>query len=139
VLATGVGHSQRLEINGDRDITVEIATGVVEGRLLSTEGLPVAGATVSLTGEDPELHTTFQGPSARSDDRGAFELPRVAAGTYKVTVRADGFAPAESRVVVTPGGTVHLDVVLMQPGTERKGAGAAQLPSAPASVPPTGF
>jgi hypothetical protein len=27
-------------------------------------------------------------------------------------VQADGFAPAESRVVVTPGGTVHVDLVL---------------------------
>ena len=30
----------------------------------------------------------------------------------ELTVRADGFAPDESRVVVTPGGTVHVDLVL---------------------------
>lgn len=118
LLASGLGHAQALEMNGDRDVLVEIATGVVEGRLVSPDGLPVAGAAVSLTGEDPDLKTGFQGPAVRSDDQGLFELPRVAAGTYKLTVQANGFAPAESRVVVTPGGTVHVDIAL-RTGTEK--------------------
>jgi hypothetical protein len=36
----------------------------------------------------------------------------VPAGTYKMLVRAAGFAPSESQVVVTPGGTVRADLVL---------------------------
>lgn len=110
MLSTGVAHVETLEIGGDRDLTIEIATGAVEGRLLSPEGLPVAGAFVSLSTEEPGL--MFRMPGASSDDQGAFALPTVPAGTYKLTVKAEGFAPAESRVVVTPGGTVHVDLLL---------------------------
>ena len=108
--ATGMLHGEALEISGDRDVTIEITTGAVEGRLLSPEGLPVAGATVSLTGEDPRFF--YLGPETSSDDQGAFAMPGVAAGTYKVTVKAEGFAPAEGRVVVTPGGTARVDLLL---------------------------
>jgi hypothetical protein len=110
LIAMSLAHVETLEISGDRDLTIEIATGAVEGRLLSPEGLPVAGAAVSLVFDNPEI--PFPGPSASSDDQGTFALPSVPAGTYKMTVRADGFTPAESRVVVTPGGTVHVDLVL---------------------------
>jgi hypothetical protein len=102
-------HTQTLDIGGDRDLAIEIATGAVEGRLLSPEGLPVAGASISLA---VETEHPFPGPAASSDDQGAFAFPGIAAGTYKLTFRADGFAPAESQVVVPPGGTVHLDLVL---------------------------
>jgi len=107
-----ITHTQTVEIGGDRDLTVEIATGAVEGRLLSPEGLPIAGASVSLATEGTHLHPAFPGLTASSDGQGAFALPGVPAGTYKMTTRAAGFAPAESQVVVTPGGTVHVDLVL---------------------------
>ncbi len=113
LIGATLAHTQALEISGDRDLAIEIATGAVEGRLLSPQGLPVAGAAVSLAVEEPQLG--FPGPSASSDDQGAFALPSVPAGTYKLTVRAEGFAPAGSRVVVTPGGTVHVDLVLGTP------------------------
>ncbi|HEX5720976.1 MAG TPA: carboxypeptidase-like regulatory domain-containing protein, partial [Thermoanaerobaculia bacterium] len=116
LIAMGMAHAQTLEISGDRDLAIEIATGAVEGRLLSPQGLPVAGAIVSLAVEEAPFG--FPGPSASSDDQGAFAFPSVPAGTYKLTVRADGIAPAESRVVVTPGGTVHVDLVVGAP--ERK-------------------
>jgi protocatechuate 3,4-dioxygenase beta subunit len=109
-IALSMAHAEKLEISGDRDLVIEIVTGAVEGRLISPEGLPVAGAAVSLVGE--ELGRPFMGQSVSSDDQGVFALPRVPAGTYKLAVRADGFAPAESRVVVTPGGTVHVDLIL---------------------------
>lgn len=116
VLSTGMAHVETLEISGDRDLTIEIATGAVEGRLLSPEGLPVAGAFVSLSTEEPGLMFTI--PGASSDNQGAFALPGVPAGTYKLTVKAEGFAPAESRVVVAPGGTAHVDLLLGPPGRD---------------------
>lgn len=112
VLSTGVGHIQPLEIDGDLDVTIEVQTGVLEGRLLSPEGLPVAGAVVSVTGQNPDLQAAFQGPTTRSDEQGYFELPRLAAGTYLVTARADGFAPAETQAVLPPGGTARVELVL---------------------------
>lgn len=111
-LSTGVGHIQAVEISGDQEITVEVQTGTLEGRLLSPEGLPVAGALVTAIGENPDLRAAFQGPSTRSDDQGYFELPGLAAGTYRVTAEARGFGPAETLAVLTPGGTVHVELVL---------------------------
>ncbi|HWM89566.1 MAG TPA: carboxypeptidase regulatory-like domain-containing protein [Thermoanaerobaculia bacterium] len=110
-LPSGVSHTQTVDVTGDREIAVEILTGGVEGRVLSPEGLPVAGALVSMTSEGPE-GMALPGPSTTSDNQGAFELPRVSTGTYTMTVQSEGFAPAESRVVVTPGGTVHVDLAL---------------------------
>lgn len=111
-LSTGVGHIQAVEIDGDQELTIEVQTGTLEGRLLSPEGLPVAGAVVSVTGQHPDLQAAFQGPSTRSDDQGYFELPRLAMGTYRVTAQAEGFAPAETRAVLTPGGTVRVELIL---------------------------
>lgn len=110
----GVGHGSDLEITGDREITLEIVTGSVTGRILSTAGTPVAGALVTALGDDPSLGTGFQGPAARSDENGEIELPHLAAGSYRITVRKEGFTPAESRVVVTPGGTVQMQIVLKE-------------------------
>lgn len=111
-LSTGVGHIQAVEIDGDQELTIEVQTGTLEGRLLSPEGLPVAGAVISLKGQNPDFQAAFQGPSTRSDDQGYFELPRLAAGTYLVTAQAEGFAPAETQVVLTPGGTARVELVL---------------------------
>jgi hypothetical protein len=86
----------------------------VTGRVLSTAGTPVAGALVTVLGDDPSLGTGFQGPAVRSDDNGEIELPRLAAGSYRVKVQKEGYAPAESRIVVTPGGTVQMQVVLKE-------------------------
>lgn len=80
--------------------------------VLSPAGLPVADAVVVLERQIPELGSEGPVSSATSDERGAFEVLRLPAGTYSLTVEADGFAPFESRVVVAPGGTVHLDVAL---------------------------
>ena len=113
MMSAGVLHAQTIEVGGDRDLLIEIVTGTVEGRLFSPEGLPVAGASVSLASED--LAAAFAAPGATSDDQGAFALPGIPAGTYRMTVRAEGFAPAESRVVVTPGGTAHVDLALAPP------------------------
>ena len=110
LIGPNLTHVQSLDISGDRELTIEIATGAVEGRLLSAEGLPVSGASISLVAEGTEI--PFPGPSASSDDQGAFALPGIPAGTYKITIRATGFAPVESRVVVTPGGTAHVDLVM---------------------------
>lgn len=103
---------QMVEIDRDLDLVVEISTGTIAGRLVRPEGLPVPGAAVTLFREVPELQGSVPGPRAMSDEQGAFEILRVPSGTYKMTVQAEGFDPAESRVVVTPGGTVRLEIAL---------------------------
>lgn len=40
---------------------------------------------------------------------------RLPAGTYRATIQAEGFAPAETRILVPPGGTVHVEIALERP------------------------
>ncbi|HET9226367.1 MAG TPA: carboxypeptidase-like regulatory domain-containing protein, partial [Thermoanaerobaculia bacterium] len=112
MLPTGLGHIQKIDVSGDRDLIVEIAAGAIEGRLLTAEGLPVSGAGIFLRSDDPELAPYLVGTAARSDEQGGFEIPRIAAGAYTLLIEAEGYARAESRVVVTPGGSVHVDFAL---------------------------
>ncbi|HKV08103.1 MAG TPA: carboxypeptidase-like regulatory domain-containing protein, partial [Thermoanaerobaculia bacterium] len=109
----GLGYNQGVEITGDRDVTIDVATGRLSGRVVSAAGGdPVPGALVSLEGVDPELGSTFLGPSVRTDEAGSFEIPRLAPGTYKVSVVRERFAPAETTLVVRPGGGEVLEVPL---------------------------
>lgn len=112
VLAQGIGQSRALDLAADQEVTIEILTGQVNGHVLSADGQPVEGAIVSLRGEDTDLAVSFQGFQARTDERGAFEIPRVAAGSYRVTVSRPGSAPVEQRITVTPEGTTRVEAVL---------------------------
>jgi protocatechuate 3,4-dioxygenase beta subunit len=111
---SGIGHGEEIEISEDREATFEIVTGGLRGEILSAAGTPVAGALVSLSGETPDLASSFGGPTLRSDEQGHFEVGHLAAGGYRVTVQKEGFAAAESRIVITPGGTVQMQVVLKE-------------------------
>jgi protocatechuate 3,4-dioxygenase beta subunit len=112
VMAQGIGHARALDVASDQEVTIEILTGLVNGHVLSADGQPAEGALVTLHGEDASLTFSFQSFQTRSDERGAFELPRVAAGSYRVTVSHPGSAPMEQRIVVTPGGTTRVEAVL---------------------------
>ncbi len=110
----GLGFSRALDLKQDRDVLFDIATGALIGHILTTAGQPVADAVVAVNNEDPSLGAGFSGPNAHSDEQGTFTLPHLAAGSYKITIRKEGFAPTESRIVVIPGGTVEAEVVLKE-------------------------
>jgi protocatechuate 3,4-dioxygenase beta subunit len=112
VFARGIFHSESLDLTADREITIEILTGGLSGHVLSSTGEPVAGAAVSLRGEDDRSGIWSQAAQANADKTGAFEVPRLAAGSYRITAGAKGFGPASHTVVVTPGGTAEIRVVL---------------------------
>ncbi|HEV7516518.1 MAG TPA: carboxypeptidase-like regulatory domain-containing protein, partial [Thermoanaerobaculia bacterium] len=76
----------------DRAVEIQVTTGSVHGHILDNGG-PMAGADVSLEGQDPALGS-YSGPTATTDDQGRFELSAVGPGTYRVTVRKAGAAPA---------------------------------------------
>jgi hypothetical protein len=118
VVAAGGGGTvdhREVDISGDQALAIEISTGKVSGQVLSAAGEPIGDALVLLSGEASPQSFPFQGPTARSSEQGTFELPRIAAGSYRITVRKEGLAPAESSVTVTPGGTVQTVVVLKEP------------------------
>lgn len=112
VVSRGLYHSRRLDLTASRTITVEIFTGQISGHVLSSTGEPVAGVLISLRGEDRETGAWAATAQASTDERGAFELPRLAAGSYRITAQAQGFAQAAQSVVVAPGGTTEIQVVL---------------------------
>ncbi len=108
----GPGYARSLELTSDQEVSIEISTGSAAGHVLTPAGSPVPEALVSLRGSGPEPDIFFSGPRVQTDDQGAFEFPRLAAGSYLLKVEKDGFAPKETPITVTPGGTVQVQVVL---------------------------
>jgi hypothetical protein len=51
-----------------------------------------------------------------TDATGRFTLPNLPAGTHEVAASLDGFASTTARVVLTAGGTIHLDLQLALAG-----------------------
>ncbi len=79
----------------------------VSGRVQTTDGQPIAGASVTLDGPAHVATTTGNG--------GAFAFAQVTAGTYVLHAAKAGFAPIErDDVVVAPGAPVTLNATLTQ-------------------------
>jgi TonB family protein len=68
-------------------------SGVVSGTVTDTTGAPVLGAEVSIAGTRLRSVT---------NDRGAFQLGGVAAGSATLSIRRMGFAPSTISVTVRP-------------------------------------
>jgi len=92
----------------------------VTGVVLSPQGAPLAGARVEARsgassgrgfGGGP-FGGGGGGPSARSDENGAFVLSKLSPGAVRLVARADGFAPSEPRTVELDSGGSARDVVL---------------------------
>ncbi|MBW8874533.1 MAG: carboxypeptidase regulatory-like domain-containing protein [Acidobacteria bacterium] len=103
VASLGAIHQEHtLEIAGDREITIDIATEALLGQVVSGTGEPVADATVSVDGKANDPRDSFSTPTIRSGEDGVFET-RLAAGTYRITVQKEGYAPAKATAEVRPG------------------------------------
>src|SRR5688572_6596890 len=82
-------------------------TGILRGRIVDAQDLPVPGATVTVT--SPALQgerSTVTGPD------GSFVLRLLPAGTYQVKSELTGFGPQTQTVVVPLGDTVEHNVTL---------------------------
>jgi hypothetical protein len=86
--------------------------GVVRGVVVDTAGAPVSGADVAIA----TIHRL-----TRSDSLGRFELPRMASGTYELSVRRLGFVPQSLDVVVSSAMSYAYRVVLEIQATELAG------------------
>lgn len=107
-----IGDARTIEISGDRSLPIEIRTGKITGRIVSpATGAPVPDAVVEITGGNDRT-SPFILPSARSGEDGAFESRRLAPGAYRLVIRKEGFAPAETTVTVSPGGTAAVEIPL---------------------------
>jgi protocatechuate 3,4-dioxygenase beta subunit len=103
----GFGYAQPVEVAADHTVEIQVTTGSIHGHVFGNGG-PIAGADVTLEGQDPVLGR-YSGPSAATDDQGSFELSGVGPGTYRVTVQKAGSAPAAATLVVRPGETAAIE------------------------------
>ena len=111
----GPVHSRTVDLASDQEVSIEIPVGTISGQVVTGDGEPVTGALISVEGSEPAFEMMFPGPRVRSNEQGAFEVPHIAAGSYLLMVEKEGFAPKETLITVTPGGTVQVQAVL-EPG-----------------------
>jgi outer membrane lipoprotein SlyB len=114
--ALGAVHQERpIEIDGDRELTIDIAMGTLAGQVVSAgTGEPLAEATVSIEGQESDSSLFYSTPTLRSGEEGAFES-RLAPGKYRIKIQKDGFAPAEVTAVVRPGSTGDVVEIRLKP------------------------
>src|SRR6186713_1647876 len=75
-------------------------TGILRGRIVDAQDLPVPGATVTVTS------TALQGQrTAVTSTDGLFVIRQLLAGTYQVKTELTGFAPQTRSVLVPLGDT----------------------------------
>lgn len=86
-------------------LVVHAQAGVqLRGRLLSADGMPVAGATVSIAS---------LGYSVKSDSSGRFTLGGSAGSTLRLGFAAPGFRPDTASIVLPRRGAVERDFMLL--------------------------
>jgi hypothetical protein len=96
-------------------IVLEPGRSIV-GRLVSPTGEPLAGLAVTLEGGGSGfvplqlVATAERSWAARSDDRGAFELPHLAPGRYDLVAHGPGFASASRPGIDLPSTDSPLDL-----------------------------
>jgi hypothetical protein len=81
--------------------------GRISGQVLSTSGVPVIGASVTITGGKLRLSKTVT-----SDSTGSYNSSWIAIGPYTVTASAPGFTSASATATVSTGLTTKLNLTL---------------------------
>jgi outer membrane cobalamin receptor len=74
----------------------ETAQPAASGTVRATDGSPIAGATVSLSGNGPTQRTS-------GDKNGHFAFAHLAPGTYTISVSAPGYTPLNGQTVAITG------------------------------------
>ncbi|MFQ5721478.1 MAG: TonB-dependent receptor domain-containing protein [Candidatus Aminicenantales bacterium] len=100
-------------------------TGIIKGTVTDTEGGFLPGSTVTLSGKKLMGGTR----SVVTDEEGKFRFPSLMPGEYEITVSLEGFQTAKrTRLKVSAGGTVIVDVTLEQATLEEAVTVSAESP-----------
>ncbi len=107
---------RELDLRADEVLDIELEETRLSGRVVDTDGQPVAGAALALTATGSATGGALAsalGSGIRTREDGSFEIAQVSPGTYRLQVSHDGFAstslPVEVDELGVPGG---IEVVL---------------------------
>lgn len=78
----------------------QVPTGTISGTVLDPTNLPIAGAEITITNQ--ATGSVFH---AKTNDSGAFLVPSLMVGTYKIEVKATGFRTSVVSQVKLDAGT----------------------------------
>ena len=107
---SGMPSQRELAELKSRTAVVVLRKGLtLEGRVINSEGNPIANADLSLS-------RSFRRAICTTDDQGRFELDRVPPGRNEVAIRAKGYVPALKQVDAAAG-MAQVEVRLEDGGT----------------------
>ncbi|HVS63464.1 MAG TPA: carboxypeptidase regulatory-like domain-containing protein [Thermoanaerobaculia bacterium] len=112
----GPAHEQVVEVDGDRDVVVELPGGRISGRVVDEEGVGIAGAALLLRREDQLLEGRRRAGTSTRD--GSFELAGVGAGRWVVEAAHEGYVPAIVEVEIDELGVDRLRLELVREAHE---------------------
>jgi iron complex outermembrane receptor protein len=88
-------------------VEAQVLTSVIGGTVKDASGAAIPGATVRIVNE-----TTGVQMQAVTDEQGAYRVPPLPAGPYRVEITLDGFETSERRILLSPDQTIAIDVTL---------------------------
>lgn len=110
-------HRRELDLEADREVTIELPAHAVTGRVVdATTGAPIGGASVRLVPKGSGGGGKGGVASAESD--GGFRVPRVAPGEYVLHAERTGFATVRRELTVGPEAGAGAVEVALSPALE---------------------
>lgn len=93
-------------------LNAQTTTGGLAGKLISTEGNPIEGANLLLSG------SSMQGVNGTSTDKeGFFQFSSLSIGTYKLSITHVSFSPLEVNTIpISLGQTTKLGIITLNTG-----------------------
>ena len=90
----------------------QVPSGKIQGQVETEDGLPLRQALLLLVGPEGEVQA-----EATSNERGSYQFPQLAGGTYRVEVSAEGYiTQAREQLLLNGGESLEVDFRLQ---TER--------------------
>lgn len=112
----GVAERREIDLDGDREVTIEIEAGEVAGRVIDADtGAPLAGVELQLRAAGGSFGDAIASRTRSASPDGGFRLRGVAAGSYRLHARREGYGGAGVEVEVPPGGATEGVEVALPP------------------------
>jgi hypothetical protein len=90
--------------------------GSIAGRLLDPDGLPLPGATITITAQGTGFTRTVV-----TADTGAYSVPNLDPGTYTLLIEMPGFATLKrADIALTAGSNVTMDLKMQVAGVQEE-------------------